>query len=511
MYQVTSTQAAQVSDSLHVVLDLATLFRHCELEIPVDIELWLLNNEVFAYEGLQQYDEADSLVTRFFDTYFDKEETSDFYRAKFYMWRLHLSALFGNGIGIIIDYLEAQRYASALDQTHQAKLLLDGSQAYMSIRDYEEARKLAEEAKSLLSPSPSFKDSLALARAMHTGAEAQLHLRARLGQVKEDLRAAATLYGVLGDTSKVAAITTLLGETHAADGDTSLALSEMATGVALAKKAGNARSEVYALFRQGQLRRKVGDWEGAEQSLLHSLNVSESLHEYDLRIRYELARLYEEKRDYDRAASYYEAVIDAPHPNDTAEELDAVRRARDGRIRILLIEQERSETVFWLAVAGMLVLLGLVGAGFFRYIRRRAALYDKIRESVVLPEDLRTGLSLDALERRFQEIANSKLLGKRLAYVYAVLFDPALVLDYIDDAYLKPQVEAHSLENNTALFECAAAVEEAVDEHRTFRGSAANTMRSYLLSEFRKRDWAWPKSPLAWKRHFLKYHVKRLV
>ena len=65
MYGITSTQAAQVSDSLHVVLDLAASFRDCEQKIPVDIELWLLTAEVLAHDGLQQYDEADSLVTRF--------------------------------------------------------------------------------------------------------------------------------------------------------------------------------------------------------------------------------------------------------------------------------------------------------------------------------------------------------------------------------------------------------------------------------------------------------------
>ena len=493
------------------MLDLIAFVRTCDAESSIELQIWLLVNEVLARDGLQQYDEADSLVTRFFNTYFDEEETSDFYRAKFYMWRLHLSALSGNGIGTVVDYLEAKRHASALDAHHNAMLLLDGTYAYMGIRDYEEALKLAEEAKSLLSPSESYKDSLALARAIHLGAEAQLHLRVQLGQVKEDLRIAATLYGVLGDTAKVAAITTLLGETHAADGDTSLALSEMATGVALAKKADNARSKVYALFRQGQLRREVGDWEAAEQSLLEAFRASESVREYDLRIQYELARLYEQQRDYKKAAGYYQAVIDAPQPRRTAEELEAVRRAREGRIRLLLIEQERSETLFWLAVAGSLLLLGLVGAGFYQYIRRRAAIYDKIRESVVLPEDLQTGLTLDKLVQRFQEIVNSVLLGKRLAYLYAVLFEPDLVLDYIDDPYLQPQIETHSLENNTALFECAATVEEAVDEDRTFRGNAANTMRSYLLNEFRKRDWEWPKSPLAWKRYFLKYHVKRLV
>ena len=71
------------------------------------------------------------------------------------------------------------------------------------------------------------------------------------------------------------------------------------------------------------------------------------------------------------------------------------------------------------------------------------------------------------------------------------------------------QVEAGSLENNTVLFECVAAVARAVED-RTFLGNAANTMRSYLLSQFRKRSWEWPKNSLAWKRYFLEYHVEML-
>ena len=38
---------------------------------------------------------------------------------------------------------------------------------------------------------------------------------------------------------------------------------------------------------------------------------------------------------------------------------------------------------------------------------------------------------------------------ERDARIYAVLFDPALVLDYIEDPYLKLQVESYSRENST--------------------------------------------------------------
>ena len=508
IYQITESEAQQDPDSLQTVLALTAFVRDCEDQISLELERWLLINEVLALDGLERYGESSAKVDYFFDAGFD--DASDLYRARFYLWRLHLKALSGDGIGMVVDYLEAKRYASVLDSTDQARLLLDGSYAYMGIRDYPTGLKLAREAKTFLVTSHSYVDSLTLARALHLGAEAHFHLNVELGQVKEDLKTAALLYQVLGDTSKVASITTLLGQTYAADGDTSLALTEMATGVALAKKLGADRSEVYALFRQGELRRKVGDWEAAEQSLLEALRVSESVREYNLRIQYELALLYEEQRDYDRAASYFQALIDAPQPSSFSEELAATRRAREGRIRLLLIEHEQNQMLFWLAMAGLILLIGLVGAGYFYGRMRRRALYEQLRQSVVLPEVLKTGLSLKTLKKRLQRSLKSKLLGRRLAHIYAVLFDPELVLPYIDDPYLVPQVEGSSLDNNTALFQCAAMVEEAV-EGRTFQGDTANTFRSYLIREFKNRSWEWPKNPPAWKRHFLEHHVETLL
>ena len=46
------------------------------------------------------------------------------------------------------------------------------------------------------------------------------------------------------------------------------------------------------------------------------------------------------------------------------------------------------------------------------------------------------------------------------------------------------------------------------DWGRAFQGNAANTIAAYLRSAFKKRGWAWPKNPLAWKRHFIEHHVE---
>ena len=52
-----------------------------------------------------------------------------------------------------------------------------------------------------------------------------------------------------------------------------------------------------------------------------------------------------------------------------------------------------------------------------------------------------------------------------------------------------------------------------IEELRTneeFTGRAENTLGSYLLPEFDKRDWLWPKHPVVWKLHFIEYHVEML-
>jgi len=509
IFLITETGGAHVPDSLQTLLDLAAFFRECKDEVTLELELWILNNEVFALDKLRRYEEASGKVDRFFDAYF--EAANDLYRGRFYLWRLRFDAFSGDVLGIIVAYNEAKRYADVLDTRRRAHLHLDGAYAYREINEFETALKLVDKAKALIGEPATYKDSLVSARAMHDGAETLMRLGTRLQDVKKTLMGAIALYGALGDTAIAAVVTTLLGETYAADGDTSIAFLRMSEGVQLARRSGSERSVVYTLYRQGQLMRISGDFEAAKQSLSQGLDGSEPVREFYVRILYELARLYEQQHDYKKAAGFYQAVINAPHPSRAAEELAAALGAREGRIRILLIEHERSRMFFWLTIVGLLLLLGLVGAGFYQYVRRRADLYDKLKASVVLPEELHTGLTLKELEQRFQKITDSELLGSRLARLFAVLFEPALVLDYIDDEYLKPQVEAGKLENNTGLFQCEAAVEVAVDKDREFRGNAANTLRSYLYSEFRRRSWEWPKNPPAWRRHFLEHHVKRLL
>ncbi len=154
------------------------------------------------------------------------------------------------------------------------------------------------------------------------------------------------------------------------------------------------------------------------------------------------------------------------------------------------------------------LLLVSVGFGLF-YLAQRRRWMPQLHRVQILPETLPTGETLAGLAQRFQHAVGSDLLGRRLAWLYAVLFDQNLILSYINDPYLARQIEARNIENNTALFLCMAAVEEAV-EGRAFRNDPANTVASYLRGEFRKRGWRWPKHPYAWKEYFIHHHAKML-
>ena len=67
IYRITETEARQVSDSLQTMLNLAVFVRDCEDAVSTELELWLLNNEVFALDGLERYGKAREKVDHFFE------------------------------------------------------------------------------------------------------------------------------------------------------------------------------------------------------------------------------------------------------------------------------------------------------------------------------------------------------------------------------------------------------------------------------------------------------------
>lgn len=170
IYRITETEVAEVADSLETVLDLIAFVRECEEgEVSLELEFRLLINEVFSLDGLERYEEATARVDHFIDNYFDR--ASDYYRARFYNWRPHLSALDGAESTMIRDYTQAQKYADALDPINRAHLILNGAHAYIRIAEYETALLLTQQAQALIGTPQTYEERQTVARALLLDAE----------------------------------------------------------------------------------------------------------------------------------------------------------------------------------------------------------------------------------------------------------------------------------------------------------------------------------------------------
>lgn len=511
IYQITSTIAAQIPDSLYVVLDIAKTARACEPVVSTEQEVWLLLAEVLALDGLEHYGKARGKVDYFFENYFNDEYTSDFYRARFLMWRLHLNAQNGAESAMIRDYIEAQKYAHALDPTHRASLLADGARAYAELGAYETALWLAQDAQEGIGPLNTYEARRVTARALLLEAESQVWLGRALPEAKEALTRAMDLYATLSDTSKVVTATALLGLALAAEGDTTAGFAQMAHAVAMAEQSGDSRSQVYSHFLYGQLRRKWGDYAGAESILRRALESSRTLQEFHLFIAYELALLYDERGKGDEAARLYALVLDAPRPKGRADAIEAELKARKAESRLLLIEHKRRLSRNHTVIGFLLLALLGIAFVFFRRHRTRLPSPPTVTEhgkgGFYLPFEMPTGLTLAELKGRFQAIPGAtELAARRLAYCYALLFDRALIQAYIKDAQLQAQVEEDRLKDNTALFLCVALIETAVDR-QVFSGRPENSIRAHLRGVFDRNGGAWPSHPTEWKRFFIEHHL----
>ena len=529
MYRITTTEDVQVADSLQMVLDLATAFRNCEQEVPVDIEVWLLNNEVFALDGLERFEEADSLVSRFFDTYFDENEISDLYRAKFYMWRFKLHGIAGAMVDMVIDYAKALQYAEALGKTLRASLRVDGAAAYFEGMEFGSSVTLARRAQDLIG-TPSTRDERnVVARALLFEGEALLMLERELPQAREQLGRAIALYSGLDNTSKVAIATAILGHVYAAEGDTSRALSVLATATELADQSGIVRSQIYTGWRYGRVLRQAGDFEAAEPVLERAFEAAQVHPEFYFEATYELACLRERQGAYDQAKHLYQAVIDAPQPRRYASALKAQLRVEVAEMRLTLLTSEkrlaeskkRHRRTLYANIGSIILLLVLGGAGSL-FLRQRykpskpPLVVEKAAGGVhIIPTNLPTGLSLGKLKQRFQHKMEAERAGRCWAYAYAALLDPDLVLPFLKEgaqadapwlADLIAHVEADSLPNNRVLHRCVIAVETAVDGE-AFGKNPENTMLRLFQRESDKRGWTYPTHPTEWKRHFIEHHL----
>ena len=133
------------------------------------------------------------------------------------------------------------------------------------------------------------------------------------------------------------------------------------------------------------------------------------------------------------------------------------------------------------------------------------------RNGVFIHRRIKTGMTLDQLTQYFRDAVESQLFGLHLAYIFATLFQPELILPHLDDPWLIKHVEDDSLPSNAALFRCVAAAEEALVEGQRFGKDPANTIGSYLNGEFKKRGGSKPANPSKWKQYFIEQYVEDLL
>ncbi|MFQ5571632.1 MAG: tetratricopeptide repeat protein [Rhodothermales bacterium] len=506
--RITETEARQAPDSLRLLLNMAAFVRDCEEQPSRERALRLLDNEVFALDGLGRYEEAMTIVNQFFATYFD--EAAERYRGRFYLWRLHLNALAGKMLEVIADYAAVQEYTHALHANHQAHLHLHAASAYIDIRENEKALNLVRKAEQLVNNPETYEERVVVARTKRLRGEAQLRTGHRLDEAKKNLRVATTLYESLGDTAQIAMVTMLLGETYAAAGDTSAALAELAEGLRLAQQSGSVQSMVATRYRYGQLLRLTHHYEAAEMSLSEALEASETVRPFYIRIRYELALIFEQQGNIEHAVRIYRTAMNTPLSTYSVAELEAYNKAHKNYIHLRFRVLEQEQTRFQLALGLLLFLSFGGGVVFLLFLRRRApTVVSRLDDSPDLIYPLPTGETLEHLEQRFQQTFEPALFSRRLARLYAALFNPALLLPYLKDPCLARQVDTGHIANNTALFLCLAAAETA-REGRTFSDNPANTLSVYLRREFKKRNWPWPTHPLAWRQYLMHHHVDAL-
>ena len=269
-----------------------------------------------------------------------------------------------------------------------------------------------------------------------------------------------------------------------------------------------------ALYRQGQVLRQWEQLAAAEASLLQAEEAAETMREFYVGIVYELALLYEQRHQFDAAARYYRAVVEAPKPSDFLAALKTQRQADAAQIRLLLIASEQKQQRLHLVLAGLLLLVALVGSGLvllWRRPRRLVAALEARGNGLFIPGRLTTGRTLDNLVAHFRKQVKVQLLGLHLAYLFATLFEPELILPHLDDPWLIEHLEQDNLPSNAALFRCIAAAEETLIEDQSFGKDPANTLRAYLSNQFKIQGWTWPTHPTEWKQYFVAHHIEHLL
>ena len=210
----------------------------------------------------------------------------------------------------------------------------------------------------------------------------------------------------MGDIAQVAVATSLRGLVFAVQGDTTSALTQTARAIELAEESGNARSQAYTRWRHGKLLRQAGNLRKAESILIQAVEAAQVRQEFALESAYELARVYEEQREYNQAARYYRTVLDAPQPKSYAAALKAKRKTELAQTRLMLIDSERQRHRDQNIIAILLLSLLVMVALFVLRRQHYPSVIDHGKNGFYIPREMPTGFKLEHLREMFQKIVD---------------------------------------------------------------------------------------------------------
>jgi len=213
------------------------------------------------------------------------------------------------------------------------------------------------------------------------------------------------------------------------------------------------------------------------------------------RLLFDLAQAYEREGRRQEAYQAYQRAIAALADPQALEQAHFALEAHQAAWRLHRSLHRESMPKWGQAlVLTLTLLLGATVSQRWRMGRRTARRPTRGHQPRASPDDFPV--------RSIRTVAPAgDLLDRRLGYLHRVAFEPAAVAASIHDPVLARRLLSGQVVKNTHLFDCAAALEEAL-EGKTFDSRPSNTYAAYLRPRFRRRGWQWPMGLEAWRAFF---------
>ena len=478
-----------ISDSLTVALGLIDHARaNCESARPPEMQVWLIEKQIFILDKLRRFDEAEQAVNFFFDRL--EDIASPQARARVFAWRFRFLSLRGELLSAVTRYHEAKEYLPSLPLERELHFHLDAAYAYQKVDSPEEALKLV---LFVLERAPS--GTSAHARAQTMQAEIILTFASRSDAPNADsvglalslLDQAEGVFESQNLPESKAVVFIERGRALALLGRYGEALTVLSDALEIARDDGSSHIAVIVFFQRALVFEKMGSLDDATDDLAASVALMDStgLYEYSSQVSEALGRVFERMEQWKEAISHYQQASQASHHRQNVEAIQAARRADAALIRLAL-EGKGTPSFPWGTALLFIGLIAGIGIGF-NLARRR---YHHPEAARVFPD----------MEPPMPLSSPPDLFDKRRAYIYRALTQPEEALPFVEDPFVRDMIERRDIQMCSDLFTIASVFE--AHETGRFFANPANTYRNQLRPRFKKLGWSYPRTVLAWREHF---------